>query len=147
MIAEKKLRPHPTRDGILDLLRASDKPLSPTQMAETLGTTLGSTAYHVRTLEKLNAVVLVDEARVRGAVEHFYELGPVELSDPVQTILGLCQSLTVRAADSTRPVNVPRDDELREELVQMVEKLTPRVQAAARRALARHKKNAAAVAA
>ena len=35
--------------------------------------TLGTVSYHVRTLHQLGLIELVDETRVRGAVEHHYK--------------------------------------------------------------------------
>ena len=68
------LRPHPVRDQIVDVMRSYGKPISPTQLSRITGGTLGSVAYHVRTLTAAGVVVLADEGRVRGAVEHFYML-------------------------------------------------------------------------
>ena len=44
----------------------------PNQLAGWLDASLGTVAYHVRTLEQLGLIELVDETRVRGAVEHHY---------------------------------------------------------------------------
>jgi predicted transcriptional regulator len=38
-------------------------------LAGGLGASLGTVAYHVRTLEQLGLIELVDETRVRGQVE------------------------------------------------------------------------------
>jgi DNA-binding transcriptional ArsR family regulator len=61
---------HPLRVRILALL--DERAASPVELAGWLGATLGTTAYHVRTLERLGLVELVGESRVRGAVEHHY---------------------------------------------------------------------------
>src|ERR1044072_7265348 len=84
----KSLRPHPARDQIVDVMRSYGQPLRPPQLSRIPGGSLGSTAYHVRTLEEAGVVELTDEGRVRGAVEHFYALVPVspqdlQLTDPV----------------------------------------------------------------
>lgn len=50
-----------------------ERKASPNELSQWLGTTLGATAYHVRTLHKLGLIELVDETRVRGAVEHHYK--------------------------------------------------------------------------
>lgn len=49
-----------------------ERKASPNQLAGWLGASLGTVAYHVRTLEQLGLIELVDETRVRGAVEHHY---------------------------------------------------------------------------
>lgn len=78
---------HPTRMKVLVVLSqekvdrspdASKKEggLSPNDIRQLTGVTLGAMAYHVRTLRNKGLVKLRREARVRGAVEHFYELTP-----------------------------------------------------------------------
>ncbi len=61
---------HPTRIRILAMLRESTS--SPVQLAERLGESLGTVAYHVRTLNSLGLLELVDTRQRRGATEHFY---------------------------------------------------------------------------
>ena len=61
---------HPLRVRILAML--DERKASPNQLAGWLGASLGTVAYHVRTLEQLGLIDLVDETRVRGAVEHHY---------------------------------------------------------------------------
>jgi DNA-binding transcriptional ArsR family regulator len=61
---------HPLRVRILAML--DERKASPNQLAGWLGASLGTVAYHVRTLEQLGLIELVDETRVRGAVEHHY---------------------------------------------------------------------------
>jgi DNA-binding transcriptional ArsR family regulator len=65
-----KAMSHPLRVRILAML--DERKASPNQMAGWLGASLGSVAYHVRTLLQLGLIELVDETRVRGAVEHHY---------------------------------------------------------------------------
>jgi DNA-binding transcriptional ArsR family regulator len=65
-----KAMSHPLRVRILALL--DERPASPVELSGWLGSTLGTTAYHVRTLERLGLIELVAESRVRGAVEHHY---------------------------------------------------------------------------
>jgi DNA-binding transcriptional ArsR family regulator len=65
-----KAMSHPLRVRILAML--DERTASPNQLAGWLGVSLGTVAYHVRTLDKLGLVDLVDETRVRGAVEHHY---------------------------------------------------------------------------
>jgi DNA-binding transcriptional ArsR family regulator len=65
-----KAMSHPLRVRILAML--DERKASPNQLSGWLGATLGTVAYHVRTLEHLGLIELVDETRVRGAVEHHY---------------------------------------------------------------------------
>jgi len=66
-----KAMSHPLRVRILAML--DERKASPNQLAGWLGASLGTVAYHVRTLEQLGLIELVDETRVRGAVEHHYK--------------------------------------------------------------------------
>jgi DNA-binding transcriptional ArsR family regulator len=126
------LRPHPARDQIIDAMRSYGLPISPTRLAKVTGSTLGSVAYHVRTLVGAGVVELADEGRVRGAVEHFYALVPNEeetqLSDPVHGLLGLCGALTVPSPDGGYPRPTALDDRARKELRTVLERLRPQVQ-------------------
>ncbi len=45
---------------------------TPTQLASNLGASVGTVAYHVRTLHALGLIELTGETRVRGAVAHHY---------------------------------------------------------------------------
>ena len=65
-----KAMSHPLRVRILALL--DERAASPVELAGWLGAKLGTTAYHVRTLERIGLIELVRETRVRGAVEHHY---------------------------------------------------------------------------
>lgn len=65
-----KAMSHPLRVRVLAML--DERTASPHQLAGWLGASLGTVAYHVRTLEQLGLIELVDETRVRGAVEHHY---------------------------------------------------------------------------
>ena len=125
------LRPHPVRDKIIDVMRSYGKPISPTQVHRIIGGTLGSTAYHVRTLVSAGVVELADEGRARGAVEHFYALVHDEqearLVDPVGQLLGLCDALTVPAADGGYPSPTVLDAPAREELQRLIGWLRPEV--------------------
>ena len=61
---------HPLRIRILAML--ADRVASPVQLASHLDATLGTVAYHVRTLHGLGLVELVDTRQRRGATEHYY---------------------------------------------------------------------------
>jgi DNA-binding transcriptional ArsR family regulator len=61
---------HPLRIRILAML--ADRSASPVQLSSKLDATLGTVAYHVRTLHSLGLVELVDTKQRRGATEHYY---------------------------------------------------------------------------
>jgi DNA-binding transcriptional ArsR family regulator len=61
---------HPLRIRILAML--ADRSASPVQLSGKLDATLGTVAYHVRTLHSLGLVELVDTRQRRGATEHYY---------------------------------------------------------------------------
>lgn len=61
---------HPLRIRILALLE--ERKGSPVQLAEHLDATLGTVAYHVRMLESLGLVEMVETHQRRGATEHVY---------------------------------------------------------------------------
>ena len=65
-----KAMSHPLRVRILAML--DERTASPVELAGWLGASLGTVAYHVRTLERMGLIELVRETRVRGAVEHHY---------------------------------------------------------------------------
>jgi DNA-binding transcriptional ArsR family regulator len=125
------LRPHPARDQIVELMRSYGKPISPTRLARITDLTLGSIAYHVRTLVSAGVIELADEGRVRGAVEHFYALArndeDTHLGDPVGNLLVLCGALAVASDDGGYPQPAVLDAESREQLVEILEDIRPRV--------------------
>jgi DNA-binding transcriptional ArsR family regulator len=61
---------HPLRVQALSIL--SERPASPKELAAELGSPVGNISYHVRELEYVGLIELVDEKKRRGAVEHFY---------------------------------------------------------------------------
>src|SRR4029079_5983712 len=61
---------HPLRIRILAML--ADHSASPVQLSSKLDATLGTVAYHVRTLHSLGLVELVDTRPRRGETEHYY---------------------------------------------------------------------------
>jgi DNA-binding transcriptional ArsR family regulator len=127
----KTLRPHPTRDKIVDAMRSYGEPISPTRLSEVTGNTLGAVAYHVRTLLAAGVVVLAEEGRVRGAVEHFYALVPdneADLNDPLVGLQKLCGALTLPNPDGGYPIPVPLDDEARAQLQKILDTARPKVQ-------------------
>jgi DNA-binding transcriptional ArsR family regulator len=65
-----KVVAHPLRVQALSIL--SERPASPKELAAELGSPVGNVSYHVRELEQVGLIELVDEKKRRGAVEHFY---------------------------------------------------------------------------
>ncbi len=61
---------HPTRARAFSIL--AERTASPVEIAQEIGKDVGHVGYHVRKLQQLNLIELVDERPVRGAVEHFY---------------------------------------------------------------------------
>ncbi len=61
---------HPLRTRILAALE--DRTASPSELAIELGASLGVISYHVRRLQALGFVKLVQRVPRRGAVEHYY---------------------------------------------------------------------------
>jgi DNA-binding transcriptional ArsR family regulator len=61
---------HPLRIHILRILE--DRTASPRELAEELGAKLPNVSYHVRFLERLGVLELVDTQPRRGALEHYY---------------------------------------------------------------------------
>lgn len=61
---------HPTRARAFTIL--TERTASPVEIAQEIGKDVGHVGYHVRKLQQLDLIELVDEKPVRGAVEHFY---------------------------------------------------------------------------
>ncbi len=61
---------HPTRARSFVIL--TERTASPVEIAKEIGKDVGHVGYHVRKLQQLDLIELVDERPVRGAVEHFY---------------------------------------------------------------------------
>ncbi|HEY2478380.1 MAG TPA: winged helix-turn-helix domain-containing protein [Solirubrobacterales bacterium] len=61
---------HPTRVRCFMIL--AERTASPVEIAQEIGKDVGHVGYHVRKLQQLELIELVDERPVRGAVEHFY---------------------------------------------------------------------------
>jgi DNA-binding transcriptional ArsR family regulator len=61
---------HPVRVKALVVL--VERTASPKEIADELGEKIGTVSHHVHELRKMGLIQLVDEKRVRGAVEHFY---------------------------------------------------------------------------
>jgi DNA-binding transcriptional ArsR family regulator len=65
-----KVVAHPLRVQALSVL--TERPASPKELAAELGSPVGNVSYHVRELEQVGLIELVDEKKRRGAIEHFY---------------------------------------------------------------------------
>jgi DNA-binding transcriptional ArsR family regulator len=63
---------HKVRRRMLRLLNEAEDPLSPTMITDLLEMQLSNVSYHMNVLRKCDAVAVVEEKQVRGAVEHFY---------------------------------------------------------------------------
>jgi predicted ArsR family transcriptional regulator len=68
-----KVMSHPARVAILRAL-VREGSASPSAAADAASVSLGTCAYHMRTLLALGVIRLQQTRPVRGAVEHFYEL-------------------------------------------------------------------------
>jgi DNA-binding transcriptional ArsR family regulator len=65
---------HPVRIQILNIV--GERVASPNQMSEITGELLGTVAYHVRVLLKLDFIELAGTKTRRGVTEHFYRKNP-----------------------------------------------------------------------
>jgi DNA-binding transcriptional ArsR family regulator len=72
-----KILDHPIRRRLLKLFWEArfGPPLSPMELSEMLRLPLPRTSYHVRSLAKAKAIVLVSTEQVRGSQKHFYKVG------------------------------------------------------------------------
>lgn len=61
---------HPLRVRIVDLL--TEEVLSPNELTRFVDASLSHVSYHVRVLERNDAIELVDQKKRRGAIEHFF---------------------------------------------------------------------------
>jgi DNA-binding transcriptional ArsR family regulator len=61
---------HPVRVKALTIL--TDKVASPTEISNEIGVPLSHVSYHVRVLDELGMIEIVEEEPVRGAVKHYY---------------------------------------------------------------------------
>ena len=67
-----KAMSHPLRVTIMAMLE--ERAASPVELARNLDASLGTVAYHVRTLHRLGLIDLVDETPVRGSIQHHYRV-------------------------------------------------------------------------
>jgi len=126
------LRPHLVRDQILDAMITYGRPISPTQLQRVLADqSLGSVAYHTRVLASAGVIELADEARVRGAIEHYYAIVAdvaAELVDPVPRLQTLCGELMKMDDASGFPKVVELDEDTHRKLLDFLDTdVKPRV--------------------
>jgi DNA-binding transcriptional ArsR family regulator len=62
---------HPIRVKALTIL--AERVASPTEIADEIDVPLSHVSYHVRVLDELGMIEIVEEEPVRGAVKHFYK--------------------------------------------------------------------------
>jgi|SRR5215218_6742896 len=112
------------------MMRVYGAPISPTQISKIVDGSLGSIAYHVRTLVAAGLVAFAHEGRARGAAEHFYKLvNPKQrLTDPAEALMSICDAIAVPGADGGFPRLGVVDDPARIELEELVDNLRPEVQ-------------------
>lgn len=65
-----KAMSHPLRVSIMAML--GEHSASPVELARHLEVSLGTIAYHVRTLHRLELIELINETQVRGSIQHHY---------------------------------------------------------------------------
>lgn len=65
-----KAMAHPLRYQLL--LKLNGRTASPNELSKEVDASVGTVSYHIRLLEQMGFVRLVDEKMRRGAVEHFY---------------------------------------------------------------------------
>lgn len=65
-----KVVAHPLRVQALSIL--TERPASPKELAAELGVPVGNVSYHVRELEGVGLIELIEERKRRGAIEHFF---------------------------------------------------------------------------
>jgi DNA-binding transcriptional ArsR family regulator len=77
---------HPLRCRILSL--TTGRVASPKELAQEFDEPLGNVSYHVRKLESMDLLELVEEKKRRGANEHFYRATkiPAVTSDDLETM-------------------------------------------------------------
>jgi hypothetical protein len=74
---------HPLRTRIWTAL--TERTASPNELRLALDASLSDVAYHVRALEKIGVIELVETKPVRGALEHFYRATERAFSDDEDT--------------------------------------------------------------
>jgi DNA-binding transcriptional ArsR family regulator len=73
---------HPVRTECLTIL--AERTACPSQLSEILNHDLSNVSYHVRVLEELGLIELINEESVRGAVAHYYRAVERPLASPAE---------------------------------------------------------------
>jgi hypothetical protein len=126
------MRPHLSRDRIVDAMRAYGKPLSPTQLSVIIDQPLGATAYHVRALFSAGVIDMAGKSRAWGPGARFYVLvgdtgREVPFSGAVERLLVLTGAMTVPATDGSYPSPATVDEQARAELTEIINTIAPAV--------------------
>ena len=126
------MRPHLSRDRILDAMRTYGRPLSPKQLSEIIGQPLGATAYHVRALFAAGVIELAGRSRAWGPGPRFYALAEdsgrvAPTSDVVERLLVLAGAMTVPVAPGGYPSPATLDERARAELTEIISSIAPEV--------------------
>jgi len=88
---------HPLRVQLLRLLQ--DRVASPSELAAELGARISNVSYHIRALERLGVLELVETKPRRGAVEHYFRArGKLRISDEAwEQVPGIVKTAMVAA--------------------------------------------------
>jgi hypothetical protein len=70
-----KLLHHPVRRAVLRIMFDTREPRSPVELAGEMDESLGNVGYHVRLMERHQAIRLVGEEPVSGSLKHYYVPG------------------------------------------------------------------------
>jgi hypothetical protein len=106
MAAIDQARSHPLRRQIMGVMMGEKAPLAPVDFHRGNGAgsvTLGTTAYHFRTLESLGMIDKVDEGRVKGAIVSYFRPSKAftpEIADGVALDL-IADELDLMACDGS----------------------------------------------
>lgn len=117
---------------LLSIVAEHGQPTSTTDLARITGETLGATAHHVRALSRNGMLEWAGERRARGALQTFYtisEAGREALREPrIDALLTLFGAFVVpRGGRLVRSVDL--DDQARDQLHAIIERLRPEVAA------------------
>lgn len=93
-----KAMSHPLRVTIMAMLE--ERAASPVELARNLDASLGTVAYHVRTLHRLGLIDLIDETPVRGSIQHHYRVrqSPVISDEAWAAAPPIARQVAVRSA-------------------------------------------------
>lgn len=84
---------HPLRRVLVRTIIAANGPISPSELATSVGFPVSNVSYHVSVLVESGAMRLSDTEPVRGAIKHLYNPVPqVRSSSLVKKTLGCFQA-------------------------------------------------------